>query len=200
MKRYAINTLTKEHHLLGPDEIVMGPDWVEVEADDDGWIMYDGGGCPVTEGTLVDVRYLGDGILPERLALDPNFLPQGYWSDDGIAGYRPVLDLPDDIVTPSLKPGDTYINKCNDETLKVIALDGKVAWVRPVDGVGDKFALVRDLKRLPSQREKAIKEREKAIKELEEVIFSTLSWDTPAVIYDAIESGKIPGIKLEEEQ
>ena len=90
--KYLVNRETKEHYRQPGMMAPYGPVCDEVEADDEGWIKWDGGECPLPDGTSYeslcyrknDVRCLNEA-------------PRGCWEyiqalrDGCIKAYRPIL-------------------------------------------------------------------------------------------------------------
>ena len=90
--KYLVNRETKEHYKQPGMMVPYGPVYDEVEADDEGWIKWDGGECPLPDGTSYeslcyrknDVRCLNEA-------------PRGCWEyiqalrDGCIKAYRPIL-------------------------------------------------------------------------------------------------------------
>lgn len=99
MIAYAVNRETKEHRRADWiwQQMRYGADWKIVEADDDGWIPWEGVECPLPSGQRVEVRYLNGAC---RKGFAGNWSPR-WWSapgditgPDDITAYRPILDEP----------------------------------------------------------------------------------------------------------
>lgn len=89
--KYLVNRETKEHRLHNYGEehrlgSVHGK-WDIVEADDEGWIKWDGGKCPLPNNHGYDVK-VRDGDI-----IDGQHRPQDntWWGGIGIVAYRPIL-------------------------------------------------------------------------------------------------------------
>lgn len=101
--KYLVNRETKEHriyedaegkkHYLPAEEKPNNYHWMFVEADEEGWIKWEGGECPLPENAAVSVKFAGCSISARH--------PAGYWSwacrsgNGAIVAYRPILDKPD---------------------------------------------------------------------------------------------------------
>lgn len=87
----------------------------------DGWIEWEGGGCPVPAGTMVEVR-LRDGSQREGLACNLY-----YW-------HQSALTLPGDIVAYRVKlPAPADVRKLAD------SLESASRWIRELVVQGDKL-------------------------------------------------------------
>lgn len=105
---YAINRRTKEHSVV-PDCMIIPPssDHRLFEADDNGWIPWHGGECPLPDGALTDVKHQdGDVFLGSRARAMGSAHDWSHTHGDGsIVAYRPILDA---------KPEVTYCKGCGD--------------------------------------------------------------------------------------
>lgn len=123
--KYLVNRETKEHAAC-PEWVTadMGI-WHIVEADDEGWIAWSGGKCPLPQLALVQIRTLSgnfSGCTGEAR--------QWQWENNDIIAYRPILpaewgnqDMPTwSNVTITDKFPDTVSH--NGETLKLVGVVG----------------------------------------------------------------------------
>lgn len=96
MMKYLVNRETKEHKVATPlaESIIKGypdfkDDWQLVEADDEGWIPWSGGECPLPDECKCQIELQdGERHLPEpsrRWAWERNI------GEFTIAAYRPIL-------------------------------------------------------------------------------------------------------------
>ncbi len=94
--KYLVNRQTKEHKVATPlaESIIKGypdfkDDWQLVEADDEGWIPWSGGECPLPDECKCQIELQdGERPLPEpsrRWAWERNI------GEFTIAAYRPIL-------------------------------------------------------------------------------------------------------------
>lgn len=94
--KYLVNRETKEHKVATPlaESIIKGypdfkDDWQLVEADDEGWIPWSGGECPLPDECKCQIELQdGERHLPEpsrRWAWERNI------GEFTIAAYRPIL-------------------------------------------------------------------------------------------------------------
>jgi len=100
--KYLVNNETKEHKIATPSDISairamkdfseFGYGWRLVEADDEGWIPWSGGECPLPESKLAEVR-LQDGQQGRFESID--LLTHRSWQKWNCGGdiiaYRPIL-------------------------------------------------------------------------------------------------------------
>jgi hypothetical protein len=90
--KYWVNQETKEHYRQPGMMVPSGPVYDIVYADDDGWIPWDGGECPLPDGTDYEILcYRKNDVRCLNKA------PRGCWeyisySRDGcIKAYRPIF-------------------------------------------------------------------------------------------------------------
>lgn len=87
---YVVNEDTKEHRVAVPGR-VYGGRWYFVPADEDGWINWNTGECPLPDKALHQIK-MRDGEVS-----DPDCEPNGWvWlhneGDGDIIAYRPILE------------------------------------------------------------------------------------------------------------
>lgn len=85
MTTYAVNRKTKEHRIAKPGEAWRHP-WQLLSADEDGWVEWFGGECPLPDGVPFEAKRR-DGEVAARV---DSWLHGYGWRD--ITAYRPILD------------------------------------------------------------------------------------------------------------
>ena len=100
---YAINKHTKEHRKCDlPSGVAgfyidaeRGGEWHIVHADDDGWIEWDGGECPLPGGSECGVKHRDGDVFDNTFAGSNLASDWSHTCDDGdIIAYRPILSEP----------------------------------------------------------------------------------------------------------
>ena len=108
--KYLVNRETKEHVKKGlaPLWLDESPDWKVVEADEEGWIPWSGGECPLPDECKCQIELQdGERPLPEpsrRWAWERNI------GEFTIAAYRPILS----------ETAEKVENHCSEAVTKAI--------------------------------------------------------------------------------
>lgn len=89
--KYLVNRETKEHRIASEQAVeamtnhpAFNEEWKLVEADDEGWIPWSGGECPLPDDCKVAI------ILDERIC-DQDRAGYWGWRDYSLTAYRPIL-------------------------------------------------------------------------------------------------------------
>ena len=90
--KYLVNRETKEHIPYFLDSSIALAGWRVVEADDEGWIKWDGGKRPLRKDCMVEVKYSADQRKSQMAAgaYDWQFLASRKFN---IFAYRPILTV-----------------------------------------------------------------------------------------------------------
>ena len=91
--KYLVNRETKEHTIAPEwaiEELCLINGYILVEADDEGWIPWSGGECPLPEQSMVAVKYHGGRCesAVEAHCYDWNMVTSRVYN---VAAYRPIL-------------------------------------------------------------------------------------------------------------
>ncbi len=203
---YIVNKETKEHRVRHG---VPPKGWYKVKADDHGWIKWDGGECPVSSGSKVDIEHRDNDLFFGVAAI--NSTCAEIWDHDGhigdIIAYRPACyheqgEVPEwdgEGLPPVgaecearmsfdgwVKVRVLHHNQLGNEAVVVSEGDGQAGWA-------DEFRPIRT----PDQRaeDRAVEAMVKVYKESPRCTYDGSMRD----VYAEIREGRIPGVKLEEQ-
>lgn len=107
--KYLVNRETKEHVAVDRDVMLdySPKDWRIVEADEEGWIKWDGGECPLPDGVACDIKDADSDILT-RIKVPSVMRWSKIGSGGDIIAYRPILDEQESVVKESLTTEQCY--------------------------------------------------------------------------------------------
>jgi len=220
---YAINKHTKEHRKCDlPSGVAgfyidaeRGGEWHIVHADDDGWIEWDGGECPLPGGSECGVKHRGGDVFDNTFAGSNLASDWSHTCADGdIIAYRPILDEPSEPEAPEWDGSGLPPVGCECEYYDAIQekwipasivahhINGEEAiWSESLAG-GDLFyGTPHDFRPIttPAQRaeDEAIEEMARIIADGHDVYIGAN--EAADRLYHAIRDGKVPGVKLEDE-
>src|SRR5690554_739970 len=206
---YAINKRTKEHRVVPLDDRIGSwmPEWETVGADAEGWIPWEGGECPLPDGTRCEYKMRLAGRA--KTVRGSEYLD---WSHEGgsaeIVAYRPILeaDEPAAVSEPEAVEWDGegpcrigYRVHCiaspSHEVFEVIHWADGMAWLRDVDSGRHELYLCDDIRPLRTPAQRAEDEAVEDMMKVGEGV--TRSRQFCRALYHAIRAGKVPGVKLD---
>ncbi|WP_075881472.1 hypothetical protein [Vreelandella massiliensis] len=201
---YLVNKLTKEHIIHRSTNSASGVDhtcWKAHVADDDGWIDWNGGECPLPDGHPVEVKHRNGLTYTEKCGEYHSHSWSHMDHKGDIIAYRPILDDQEQPATPKWQgtkdgppPAGTLVTWGDTNQLKVIASSNPWVWVRNADAPATRGFVIKMhfLRPILTDQEQWAKQA----KEVMGVSGESLNGSIDA-IYDALLSGELPMPKEE---